>query len=121
MRRTVLVLSLVVAACGSSAEQAAPPTGLIAEGAELYQANCAQCHGDDLRGTTQGPSMLSIVYEPNHHSDASFQLAVANGVQSHHWEFGPMPPIPGLETEQVDAIVAFVRDRQQPEGFEPYP
>jgi mono/diheme cytochrome c family protein len=116
-----LVVAALASACGPSAEESAPPADLIAAGADLYQANCAQCHGADLRGTAQGPSFLSQVYEPNHHSDASFQLAVDNGVQAHHWEFGPMPPVPGLEPDQVAAIVAFVRDRQQTEGFEPYP
>jgi hypothetical protein len=33
----------------------------------------------------------------------------------------PMPAVEGLNTEDVEAIVAFVRDKQQAEGFEPYP
>ena len=118
-----LITGSLVAACGSSGQAAAPApaTETLAAGAELYAANCAQCHGADLRGTQVGPSLLSIVYEPNHHSDAAFVLAVAGGVQPHHWDFGPMPPIEGLGPEDVDAIVAFVRDRQETEGFEPYP
>lgn len=94
---------------------------LLAQGADLYQANCATCHGVDLRGTDQGPSHLSEVYEPNHHGDEAFQRAVLLGSQQHHWTFGAMPPVAGLDRSQVTAIVAFVREQQQSEGFEPYP
>jgi hypothetical protein len=32
-----------------------------------------------------------------------------------------MPPVEGLTVQDVEAIVAFVRQTQQTEGFEPYP
>lgn len=117
-----LAASVLASACGAGGGVTASPSAELTEvGAGLYEANCAQCHGAELRGTAQGPSLLSVVYEPNHHSDAAFLLAVTQGVQPHHWDFGPMPPIPGLTAEDVAAIVSFVRDRQQTEGFEPYP
>ena len=119
-----MVLVVVVAGCGSVSvdlDATAPAEGLVADGAELFAASCALCHGADLRGTGTGPSFLSIVYEPNHHSDAAFFLAVQRGAPSHHWDFGDMPPVAGLEEDDVAAIVAFVRDAQQREGFEPYP
>ena len=94
---------------------------MVAEGAELYQANCASCHGTDLRGTDTGPSHLSVVYEPNHHRDGAFLFAVLRGVQAHHWPFGDMAPVEGLTPEDVGAIVAFVREQQRLNGFEPYP
>lgn len=94
---------------------------LVAAGEELYEANCASCHGGDLRGTDAGPSHLSIVYEPAHHGDAAFVLAARNGVRSHHWPFGDMLPVPGLSDDDLDAIVAFVRENQRIHGFEPYP
>ena len=125
-RHTILALitAALVAACGSAGQSAAAPAPskeMVDAGVDLYAANCAQCHGPDLRGTVQGPSLLSIVYEPGHHSDAAFVLAVAQGVRAHHWDFGPMPPIEGLSPTEVQAIIAFVRDRQETEGFEPYP
>ena len=98
-----------------------PTADLIHAGEPLYQASCAQCHGTDLRGTSLGPSHLSIVYEPNHHGDAAFVLAARAGVRQHHWPFGNMPPIPGLSDDDLDAIVAYVRDQQSIHGFEPYP
>ncbi len=124
-RLTALALTLaLLAGCAGGEEEkdstADDPTQ-VAGGEGLYMANCAQCHGEDLRGTDQGPSFLSVVYEPGHHPDESFHLAVMRGVQPHHWNFGPMPPVEGLTTDEVDAIVAFVRDRQTAEGFEPYP
>lgn len=121
----VVLIGIGVAACSagdtseSTLAQVSPE--LVATGAELYAANCAECHGIDLRGTDRGPSHLSIVYEPNHHSDAVFLLAVRNGVRAHHWDFGPMPPVEGLSDEEVSAIVAYVRDVQAEHGFEPYP
>ena len=98
-----------------------PSDDMLAKGAELYAASCSECHGADLRGTDRGPSHLSIAYEPNHHSDAVFALAVNNGVRAHHWDFGPMLPVEGLSKSDVDAIVAFVRSEQRREGFEQYP
>jgi mono/diheme cytochrome c family protein len=94
---------------------------LVAEGGVLYQANCASCHGADLRGTDLGPSHLSVVYQPGHHGDGAFALAAINGVRAHHWRFGDMPPIPALLQEDMDRIIAFVRETQRIEGFEPYP
>lgn len=122
-RPLLLALTLVlVTACGSSGlEVGASDPELVATGADLYAANCAQCHGAALRGTDQGPSFLSEVYEPGHHSDGAFLVAVMAGVAPHHWDFGPMPPVEGLTEPDVEAIVAFVRERQQSEGFEPYP
>ncbi len=127
MRRrylALLVVALVVSACGSGDTGSTPPaqdSELVAQGEELFRANCAQCHGFDLRGTNTGPSLLSEVYEPNHHGDGAFLVAVQSGSPQHHWNFGDMPPVPGLSAEDVEAIVAFVRERQQVEGFEPYP
>ena len=119
MTRWIMTLLLVVTACGGGGGSSSDD--LVARGQTLYLSNCSQCHGFDLRGTNTGPSLLSIVYDPGHHSDASFWNAVSQGVQAHHWDFGPMPPIPGLDQDDVRAIVAFVRDQQQEQGFEPYP
>ena len=78
----VCALTFGAAACGSDGEPTAAEASddpIVALGAEVYQQSCASCHGPDLRGTDKGPSHLSIVYEPNHHSDDSFRSAIANG------------------------------------------
>lgn len=119
-----LAVALLVTGCGeTTADPDIPPQDpqIVEAGAGLYAAHCAGCHGADLRGTDKGPSQLSIVYEPSHHPDEAFQLAVLRGSPAHHWDFGPMPPVPGLSPEEVEAIIAFVRERQRVEGFEPYP
>jgi len=35
--------------------------------------------------------------------------------------FGRCPPVGGLTDADLDSIVAFVREAQEREGFEPYP
>lgn len=112
----VAFAALGAAACGEGSSDAA-----AASGSELYAANCASCHGADLRGTDQGPSPLSIVYESGHHGDDSFRAAIELGTRQHHWTFGDMAPINGLDDDEVDAIIAFVRAEQEREGFEQYP
>ena len=119
------ILTVVMAACGG--EQRTGPTveeqdpRLVELGEPLYRATCAECHGEDLRGTDIGPSHLSIVYEPGHHTDFAFTQAVRFGSPQHHWRFGDMPPVEGLSDEDVAAITAFVRENQRVHGFEPYP
>ena len=119
------MLGLALTAC-SSADSDSPGipvqnSDLVAAGDVLYQANCAECHGSDLRGTDKGPSHLSNVYVPGHHGDQAFVVAARVGVRAHHWDFGNMEPIEGLSDDDLTAIIAFVRENQRIEGFEPYP
>lgn len=102
----------------SDTDDAVP--GSSGEGGALYAANCASCHGSDLRGTERGPSHLSVVYEPNHHGDDSFRSAIARGAGQHHWDFGDMPAVPGLDDDEVGQIIAFIRAEQRRQGLEPY-
>ena len=124
IQRAVILAFLFLAACSpapGTVEVDEQDAALVEQGEPLYQQHCAECHGTDLRGTDIGPSPLSVVYEPNHHGDGAFLAAVSRGSPSHHWDFGPMPPIPGLSQEDVAAITAFVREQQRINGFEPYP
>lgn len=115
----VVSLGALVGACGSNDSAPTGEVGLGDEtGAQVYAAACASCHGADMRGTDKGPSHLSIVYEPNHHTDDSFRLAIANGVPQHHWNFGPMEPVDGLSDNEVEAVIAFIRSEQVRLGFE---
>mgnify|MGYP001817303926 CR=1 FL=1 len=126
----VIVAVLVITACNDASETTteAGSTGIAPQDSDLvevgnavYQANCAECHGTDLRGTDTGPSHLSIVYEPNHHGDAAFVLAIQRGTPAHHWPFGDMEPVEGLTDSDIAAIIAYVREQQRIHGFEPYP
>ena len=117
------MLSTVLWACAEATGVDIEPQNpeLVAAGSDLFAASCAECHGADLRGTDAGPPLLSFLYEPNHHGAGAFRIAVMAGVPQHHWDFGSMPPIEGLTDADVEAIVAFVREQQRIEGFEPHP
>ena len=111
-------LMLLASACGETKESAVTSMdGRALDGRGPYAANCAACHGADLKGTAQGPPLLDAIYRPGHHADAAFLIAVRNGARAHHWNVGPMPPVPGLSDQQVAAITAFVRAEQQAAGI----
>jgi len=89
----------------------------LARGQEIFEANCAVCHGVDLQGTETGPPFLHEVYVPSHHGDIAFFMAAEQGVQPHHWEFGAMPPIPTVDRGDIQLIVDYIRQRQADAGF----
>ena len=83
-------------------------------GQSLYTVNCASCHGQNAVGQIDiAPPLVHKIYEPSHHGDESFQLAVARGVRSHHWRFGNMPAIEGLTREDVASITRYIRELQK--------
>ncbi|WP_445400438.1 c-type cytochrome [Zobellella sp. An-6] len=86
-------------------------------GKQLYSDNCASCHGVTLQGTRQGPPFIHKIYEPSHHGDRSFYLAVEKGVRAHHWPFGDMPAIPDLEHDDVSAVIEYIRHEQRKKGI----
>jgi mono/diheme cytochrome c family protein len=113
-----LIVAGVVAGGRNSTPDAATERdpGVVAAGEDLFQTNCATCHGPDLNGTATGPPFLNAIYAPNHHGDEAFQRAVQLGVQPHHWDFGPMAPVEGLDRDDVARIVAYVRSEQEAAG-----
>ncbi len=111
------ILAAFVLACG---EQELPDTAADPErGSELFAMHCAVCHGPAGTGSMAGPPLVNEIYEPGHHSDEAFQLAVAQGVRAHHWSFGDMPPISGLNRNDVADIIAYIRDLQREAGIIP--
>ncbi len=86
-------------------------------GGDLFQANCARCHGEDGRGTREGPPLVHKIYRPGHHADLSFHLAVRNGVRQHHWNFGDMAPLKELAPEDTGHVIAYVRQEQRRAGI----
>ena len=71
-------------------------------GQALFEENCMTCHGRHATGSDQGPPLVHRIYEPNHHGDMSFRLAVRNGVRAHHWPFGNMAPVEGVSRRRRD-------------------
>lgn len=88
-------------------------------GKRAFDAVCAECHGENAAGRNgMGPPLVHKIYEPSHHGDASFLLAVRNGVHAHHWDFGSMPPQQGLTDGDVKGITRYVRELQRANGIE---
>ncbi|WP_416899829.1 MAG: c-type cytochrome [Minwuia sp.] len=86
-------------------------------GAAVFSANCVTCHGQNAAGGPGGPPLVHKIYEPGHHGDGSFVLAVKQGVRQHHWEFGNMPPVPGVADADIAAIIAYIRELQRANGI----
>lgn len=111
----LLALSLAAVPVAQSAASKLPPELQAGEG--KFNTFCARCHGAEAVGTKHGPPLVHKIYEPNHHGDAAFQRAAANGVRAHHWQFGDMPKIDGVKPEEVDQIVKYVRWLQRQAGI----
>jgi len=98
------------------------PATLSAEaqiGKRAFEAICADCHGENATGRQGvGPPLIHKIYEPGHHADMAFQLAVQTGVRSHHWRFGDMPPVEGLTRADIGTIVTYVREVQRENGID---
>lgn len=87
-------------------------------GQRAFDAVCADCHGENAAGKMGfGPPLVHKIYEPSHHADMSFVLAVQNGVRAHHWQFGDMPAQSGLTQADVRGIIAYVRELQRANGI----
>lgn len=87
-------------------------------GKRIYEVSCVACHGTDAAGQNGvAPPLVHRTYEPSHHGDQSFILAAKNGVRSHHWGFGNMPPVEGLTDGDVRMVVAYIRELQRANGI----
>ncbi len=116
-RLSVAALLLSVAACERPSPAVVVDPGPVpphlVEGERRYNRSCAQCHGVLAAGTDAGPPLVHRTYEPSHHSDAAFQLAVTRGVRAHHWSFGNMPPVPDMDSTAIAGVTAYVRWLQE--------
>lgn len=92
-----LALSLSLAGCGSST------AGLL--GAELYEQSCAGCHGA-AGGGGLGPAIGPGSNSVNLSDDQMASVIVVGP--------GSMPGFARLTDEQVDSLVAYVRELQAP-------
>ncbi len=127
----VVIIGLLVAGVAIIVWRATAPTSdgasvnvtvpmlsdVAALGKVAFDANCAQCHGGNAAGTDKGPPLVHDIYNPGHHGDAAFALAVRQGVRQHHWRFGNMPPRPGLGDAEMATIIRYVRELQVANGI----
>ncbi len=93
------------------------PRVTLVKGRTLFLQNCMQCHGRGAQGSDKGPPLVHRFYEPNHHGDIAFYLAVERGVRQHHWSFGDMKPLPKVKRGEVTLIVRYVRGLQKKAGI----
>lgn len=105
----------IVAASEEGKPQSLPED--LKSGEKKFNDNCARCHGVEGKGTSNGPPLVHKIYEPNHHGDFAFQRAAAQGVRAHHWQFGNMPKIGGVTSEDVTEIIQYVRWLQRQAGI----
>jgi len=91
-------------------------SGLAQQGEAEFNENCAACHGVNLAGTGQGPTLIHSLYRPNHHGDGAIASAAMNGARAHHWQFGDMPPVEGITPQKLTVIIAYIRAIQQANG-----
>ena len=90
-------------------------------GKQSYDGSCAGCHGENAGGTGNGPPLVHDYYNPGHHADGAFFVAVARGVRKHHWNFGNMPPQPHVSEQQTHMIIRYVRELQEANGIRSKP
>ena len=121
-----LVILLLAGCAGAGNDGAdgnggsAPPvlSPMASQGERAFNLRCALCHGAGAAGGTGlGPPLVHPIYEPGHHQNFAFRNAVRNGVVSHHWQFGNMPPVPGVSDAELESIICYVRELQRAQGI----
>ncbi len=113
-----ITLSLIAAsAFAQSADEKISVPFKYGLGKNLFEKNCSSCHGVDANGTDKGPPFIHKIYEPSHHGDESFYRAALTGAKAHHWKFGDMLPVPGIEKRDIDRIVPYIRWLQHQHGI----
>ncbi|APF33654.1 cytochrome C [Microbacterium sp. TS-1] len=75
----------------------------VEDGKKLFQANCATCHGLDLQGTNDGPSLYGV-------GELSVEFQVATGRMPLQMQ-GPQAPQKPVQftQEQIEAMAAWVQ------------
>jgi len=125
----LILTGIMLAGCntdttsGSQTETDAASTTAVSapdpvRGASLFATNCAACHGQEGMGSNQGPPLINPIYKPSHHDNFAFYRAVIGGSRQHHWQFGDMPPVPGVSMKDTADIIAYVRQQQRLAGIE---
>ena len=93
-------------------------TAQARQGATVFAAHCAACHGDNGIGVAgSGPPLIHAFYAPERHPDSAILRAVQTGARGHHWTFGNMPPVTGLRSSEIFNIIAFIRALQKANGI----
>ena len=91
---------LIVGIAAAPELHASPPTlsEAASRGQNLFERNCAHCHGDDARGD-EGPDLHNLKK-----SDARITKVVTQGIKGEMPAFGSK-----LDDTDVKALIAFLR------------
>jgi ubiquinol-cytochrome c reductase cytochrome c subunit len=86
----------------ASAETSAAHETLVEEGQKLFAANCATCHGMNLQGTSEGPSLIGV-------GEASVDFQVSTG-RMPLATTGPQAEVKPVQftEEQIEALYTYV-------------
>jgi mono/diheme cytochrome c family protein len=96
-------VSLVAVACGGDSAPATPSDPILAQGQQIYNANCARCHGKGGNGSGVGPKLAGVV--ANKYPDIADQEAVISGGR------GSMPKFDGqLTPEEITMVARYERE-----------
>lgn len=110
----ILVLSLPLLIIPASVMAG---NSVLMSGKSLFNKYCSTCHGPKGSGSKKGPPLVNDIYRPDHHADISFQFAAKRGVRAHHWDFGNMPKIKGVNKDDVNKITQYIRGLQKEAGI----
>jgi len=91
------------AAIASTDTQAAASSLTIEDGEKLFQANCATCHGLDLQGTDNGPSLYGV-------GELAAEFQLSTGRMPLQMQ-GPQAPQkkPQFTEDQILAISSYIQ------------
>ncbi len=92
-------------------------SAIAKQGEANFNENCAACHGINVAGTENGPTLIHTLYRVGHHPDGAFVSAARSGVIAHHWQFGNMPPVEGITDETLGPILVYLREIQRANGI----
>jgi ubiquinol-cytochrome c reductase cytochrome c subunit len=91
------------AIAATDTQTSASTTLSVEDGEKLFQSNCATCHGLDLQGTDNGPSLYGV-------GELSVEFQLATGRMPLQMQ-GPQAPqkSPQFTQPQIDAMAAYVQ------------
>jgi len=119
MKRSILILVLVAAACRTTTFSDRNPYAARADaaqaGGKLFRAHCSECHGVAASGSAHAPSLRSQQIASK--SDGALFAFITNGALRHG-----MPSWSGLSDDRRWQIVTYLRSLQpQPSGLRQLP
>ena len=88
------------------------------DGKGLFSEMCGSCHGAYGEGGDNGPPLIHALYSRAIFPDETVQKAIVEGAMARNWPFGDMPPVEGLGEDEIEGLVAFVREVQDANGID---